>query len=85
MLSLDPNKLSLDPNKLSLDHNKLSLDHNKLSLDHNKLSLRHEGFPRNKLSSIVGWASCPPWILGRVGTPIPQENLGYFFIWKSPI
>jgi hypothetical protein len=35
----------------------------------------------NYASCGVGNMSAPN--LGRVGTPIPQENLECFFIWKS--
>ncbi|MDB9331995.1 hypothetical protein PN483_16150, partial [Nodularia spumigena CS-591/04] len=45
------------------------------------------GFPRNKSSPPpVGWASCPPscGVGGRVGTPIPQENLNCFFYLSVP-
>ncbi len=57
----------------------------------------NKGFPRNKLSQIVGWAGQPALNMGRVGTlrslpertssrqllSIPQENLGCF-LFGSP-
>ncbi|YAG10184.1 hypothetical protein NSTC731_06573 [Nostoc sp. DSM 114167] len=41
-----------------------------------------KGLPKNKLSILWG-GHMSALNFGRVGTPIPQENLGCFFIWKS--
>ena len=47
-----------------------------------KILFEFWGTPRNKLSNIVGWASCPPYGLGRRDAHPTGVNW-IFFIWKS--
>ena len=37
-----------------------------------------KGFPTNKLSNLVGWASCPPSLLGRARSPSHKKKLDIF-------
>jgi predicted RNase H-like HicB family nuclease len=41
----------------------------------------NEGLPRNKLSTLVGWTSCPPLSTGGRYAH-PTRKIVHFFIWK---